>query len=416
MTNSIWYRTEDVSQKRIKMENFVFTPLPRIHFGVGKVEMLPQEIVRCSQNDRHDQGDSSVLLLVGERSLQANPLWGQLSEKIGDLGLAVHIERVCGEPSPTLVDSIVEKYRQQAIAVVAAIGGGSVLDGGKAVAAMLTMSGSVIDYLEGVGSREPEGTKIPFIAVPTTSGTGSELTCNSVISSVGQNGFKKSLRHPNYMPDTAIIDPALTMDCPLRISGFCAMDGFSQLVESYLSSKASPLTDDLAFGAIARLHGPLRRICQGRADLVDRRAMSYGAAISGITLTNAGLGLIHGFASMIGGFLPIPHGEVCAALLAPCNRVSLEKLQKEKSNEEALGKYARLGRVFSEKEKGNDRYFQDSFIAMLTELIEEVKPAPLSNYITTEVDLGDIARQSTCKNNPIELDVETRFEILRGLL
>lgn len=391
----------------MSLDSFTFSTLPRILFGVGKSEMLPQLIAGYGR---------SVLLLVGERSLQANPVWAKIQEDMVDLGLEAHIEQITGEPSPELVDTIVSKYRQRHIAVLGAMGGGSVLDGGKAVAAMLTMEGSVVDYLEGVGSKKPEGTKVPFIAVPTTAGTGSELTCNSVISAVGSNGFKKSLRHENYMPDVAIIDPALTLNCPVKISAFCAMDGFSQLVESYLSSKASPVTDDLALGAIGRLQGPLMRICRGQANLDDRAAMSYGAAISGITLTNAGLGVIHGFASVIGGLYPIPHGAVCATLLAVCNRITLAKLQKEGEDSAALHKYARLGKIFSDREKASDRFYQDNFIEMLTGLTELVQPATLSSCGMTSKDVEMVAQKSGCKNNPVELDVGERREILAGLL
>ncbi len=394
----------------MSIDSFTMSPLPAILFGAGKAQMLPQTLA--------DYG-RLVLLLVGERSLQTNPVWPKLQESMEDLGLEVHIEKITGEPSPKLVDAIVEDYRQHDVAVVAAIGGGAVLDGGKAIAAMLTMEGSIIEYLEGVGSREPAGTKVPFVAVPTTAGTGSELTCNSVISAVSREGFKKSLRHENFMPDAAIIDPVLTANCPDKVSAFCSMDGFSQLVEAYLSSKATPMTDDLALGAISRLgrlNGPLTRICQGKADLADRTAMSYGAAISGICLANAGLGIIHGFTSVLGGLFPIPHGAVCATLLAVCNRVTLTKLQKKQSDSVALQKYARLGRIFSNREKASDRFYQESFIEMLIELTELVQPAPLSSYGITFSDLETIAVQSGCKNNPIELDVGERKEILKELL
>ena len=176
------------------------------------------------------------------------------------------------------------------------------------------------------------------------------------------------------------------------------------------------MTDDLALGAIARLSGPLKRICQGKATLGDRTAMSYGAAISGITLTNSGLGVSHGFASVLGGLFPIPHGEVCAALLAVCNRVTLAKLRTARSDAEALRKYATLGKIFSEKEGAGDHYYQDSFLEMLSELTELVQPTPLRSYGMTMADLDDLAQRSDCKNNPIEINVDERREILRELL
>jgi len=188
------------------------------------------------------------------------------------------------------------------------------------------------------------------------------------------------------------------------------------LVESYLSSKSSPITDDLALGAIKRLNGPLMRICRGQASPADRTAMSYGAAISGITLTNAGLGVIHGFASVIGGLYSMPHGAVCASLLAVSNRITLAKLRVEGENATALHKYARLGKVFSGREKASDRFYQESFIEMLIELTEMVGPASFSSYGMTLEDVDMIAEKSGCKNNPVELDVDERRELLAELL
>ena len=153
---------------------------------------------------------------------------------------------VNSEPSPELVDETVQKYSAEKIDVVVSIGGGSVIDAGKAISAMLNTSGSVREYLEVVGNKEHPGTKVPFIAVPTTSGTGSEATKNAVISKLGKDGFKRSLRHDNLVPDVALIDPELTLNCPPDITAAAGMDCFTQLAEAYLSGKSNDYTDALA--------------------------------------------------------------------------------------------------------------------------------------------------------------------------
>ncbi|MEE4242145.1 MAG: iron-containing alcohol dehydrogenase, partial [Desulfopila sp.] len=373
--------------------NFSSAPIPRIIFGTGQIYSLPAIVAAYG---------SRVLLLLGSASFQKTPQWVKLQQLLAEGGNVVWVEHIHKEPTPECVDEISGRYRNEKLHVVVAIGGGSTLDGGKAVAAMLACSGGVTQYLEGVGHISPTGTKLPFIAVPTTSGTGSEVTCNAVISRIGSNGFKKSLRHQNYTPDVAVLDPALTSTCPQEITVNCAMDAFSQLVESYLSSKASPLTDDLALGAIKRIRTSLAALCRGDGDIGDRSKMMYAACISGITLTNAGLGIVHGFASAIGGLFPIPHGLVCGTLMAAANEVTLCRLREEaESGRAALKKYVQLGRLFSSREKAGDTYYQDSFIAMLHQLTSAAKLAVLGKYGVREDDLDTIIQQSDCKNNPV---------------
>jgi alcohol dehydrogenase len=385
------------------IKQFTFTPLPRLFFGIGRVAELSRII--------HQYGNT-VLLVLGANSFRKTDHWPRMQEAMSERGLTFYAEQITGEPSPEVIDDITSKYRDRGISVVTAIGGGSVLDGGKAIAAMLPVKGSVINYLEGVGNVPPDGSKVPFVAVPTTAGTGSEVTCNAVISKVGRKGFKKSLRHENYMPDVAVIDPDLTVECPEKVTVNCAMDCFSQLVESYLSTKASPMTDDLAYGAIKRLQTSLWRICRGEGDLEDRTNLSYGACISGVTLTNAGLGVVHGFASAIGGLFPIPHGVVCGTLLAVANEVSLRKLRASGGFQVGLSKYAELGRIFSDKDRAGDQYYQDSFIDMLGELTSTVQPDLLSDYGVGLADIEAIVSRSSSKNNPVSLEPDEMMEII----
>ena len=188
------------------------------------------------------------------------------------------------------------------IDVVLSTGGGSVIDAGKAVSAMLRVEGSVAEYLEDVGTRKHPGTKVPFVAVPTTAGTGCEATRNAVLSRVGPDGFKKSLRHDNFLPDAAVVDPVLTLSCPPDITAACGLDALTQLLESFVSTKASVLTDVLALSGLEHIGNSLVPACTNSGQDIDMRAnLSYAALMSGITLTSAGLGTVHGFASSIGG-------------------------------------------------------------------------------------------------------------------
>lgn len=385
--------------------SFMVKSLPEIRFGAGRIGELPDILSKLGKR---------TLLLTGAGSFLATDHWHELTNKLRSKKIEFFVEHIQGEPSPEIVDTIVHKYLSCSINAVAAIGGGSVLDAGKSISAMLPGGESVLSFLEGVGDRVPDGRKVPFVAVPTTSGTGSEATSNAVISHVGRDGFKKSLRHNNYVPDIALIDPALTITCPQNVTANCSMDAFSQLVESYLSSKASPFTDDLALGAICRLKKSLFRVCRDGGNLEDRSNMSYGALISGITLSHAGLGIIHGFASVIGGYFKVPHGVVCGTLMAAGNEVTLKKLRQQNSNILALDKYSRLGRIFSDRDKESHEYYQDSFIDMLKNLSSELNLNMLSEYGLRIADVSDIAAKSSCKNNPVELDHEEKQAMLAG--
>ncbi len=386
---------------------FTVKKLPRIVFEKEGIARLPELVESLG---------GRVLVMTGAASFTGSQQWQLLQDSLHRRGVEMHHECITSEPSPETIDHICSRHRRHEIEVVAAIGGGSVLDGGKAAAAMLKSDGSVVEYLEGVGTRKPDGATVPFIAVPTTAGTGSETTANAVLSRTGPTGFKKSLRHENYTPDIALIDPLLTIGLPRRQTVYCCMDAFSQLVESYLSTRASAFTDDLAFGALRRLKPSLLRLAQAEVGLEDRVNMSYAACMSGVTLSHAGLGLIHGFAATIGGRYAMSHGLVCATLMAQANAATLEKLRDADSGSSALDKYARLGRLFSEEHKRSDNYFQDAFIEMLQGLTVDCDINSLGRFGISADDLPEIARQSGCKNNPAELEADERQAILAARL
>ncbi len=293
--------------------------LPQTYFAKGAIVTLPKH---ARQFGRH------ILLVTGSQSLEKSGKLNDIVTMLSDEG--IHIERVAvsGEPSPELVDDVVKRFTGKDIDVVVSIGGGSVIDAGKAISAMIPVGNGVTDYLEVIGTKQHSGVKVPFIAVPTAAGTGSEATKNAVLSKTGKNGFKRSLRHDNFVPTVAIIDPELMVGCPGNVTAASGLDALTQLIESYVSTQANPFTDALAASGIAKIGQSLLPLCVQNEDTVFHRAnMAYGAYISGITLAHAGLGVVHGLASPLGALFAIPHGVACGTLLAVCTKATIKKLQ-----------------------------------------------------------------------------------------
>jgi alcohol dehydrogenase class IV len=287
------------------------------------------------------------------------------------------------------------------------------MDAGKAISAMLTVGGNVEYYLEGVGTMDHPGSKVPFIAVPTTAGTGSEATKNAVISRTGISGYKRSLRHDNFVPDIAVVDPVLATGCPPEITAASGMDCFTQLNEAYLSDRSSLYTDALALEGLKAIRASLRKVCSDGSDLNARTEMAFAALTSGICLTNAGLGVIHGFASSIGGLYNIPHGVICGTLMALSNEITIRELRNKKNNQEAMWKYVRLGKLFIESEDKSDDFYIDGFISYLHELTEELGLPGLKQIGVNEKDMKYIVSETDNKNNPVKLNADDMEEILR---
>ncbi len=373
-------------------ERFDFERNPRLLFGAGCVEELPGIAAGLGQ---------TVLLVTGAHSYQGGA-WDAVTAGLEREGLRSFHVTIAGEPSPECIDGAVAKHRPHGIDVVVAWGGGSVVDAGKAISAMLCADGSVSDYLEGVGTRRPTGEKVPFVAVPTTAGTGSEATKNTVISRVGKDGFKKSLRHDAYVPDIALLDPCLMRECPPHVTAACGMDAFTQLLEAYASTKASPLTDTLALSGLEHVGASLMRAYRdGEADIDARAGMAYAAYLSGVTLANAGLGLVHGLASPIGGFFDVPHGVVCGTLMGAVAEANIRTLQDQDDGHPALRKYARAARAVTGTEYAGIAEACDALLRTIHEFTETLEIAKLGAYGITEADLDRIVEGSGNKNNPV---------------
>lgn len=377
--------------------------MPKIIFGSGEFSRLA---------DIAGKFGKRALLVTGKGSFTGSRHFPSLQQAFLQGGIEFRIVRIPSEPTPEMIDAAVSDSSAFNAGVVIAIGGGSVMDAGKAISAMLTLNEPVTDFLEDVGGKQHPGTKVPFIAVPTTSGTGSEATKNAVISRTGRNGFKKSLRHDNFVPDTALVDPELTVDCPPDITAASAMDCFSQLTEAFLSTKSNEYTDALALQGLKAVKQSLLKVYRDRHNTGARSGMSFAALTSGICLANAGLGTVHGFASSIGGLFDIPHGIVCGTLMASANEVNVKKLKSTGENPEALKKYAVLGKMFIDESGKADEYYTAAFISYLHELTEILNLPGLGKFGVAEKHIEEICAATGNKNNPVKLGKEDLAGIL----
>ncbi|MBN2027681.1 MAG: iron-containing alcohol dehydrogenase [Actinobacteria bacterium] len=389
------------------MDKFSFGRCPRIVFGAGTFGEL---------GDIAGGLGRYALLVTGASSLRASGRLSALVESLERRSMRHFHLVVKGEPSPELVDKAVREHRGLGIDLVVAVGGGSAVDAGKAVSAMLPLGAPVMDYLEGVGNAAHTGVKLPFIAVPTTAGTGSEATSNAVLSRTGPGGFKRSLRHDNFYPDVALVDPELALSCPPAVSASCGMDALTQLLESYVSVRATPLTDALAWSGLERVRNDLSAVCaEGAGDVEARAGMAYAALVSGMVLANAGLGVVHGFASAIGGLFAIPHGVVCGTLLGEATRVNISHLERTGARgEEALQRYARAGAMLSGWLDCDVREGCGILLDTLDAWTEELELPRLGEYGLKDSDIDAVLEETSLKANPAALSRGELKEILSG--
>ena len=399
----------------MNISSFSLCTNKKIIFKAGSIDELCAEILFYGRN---------TVLFTGGSSLENRGKLDSIlkSFKTGNVQFTVY--RINEEPSPDLVDKITSELRGKDIQCIAAVGGGSVIDAAKAVSAMLCETGSICDFLEGIGDREPSGKKIPLIAVPTTAGTGSEVTFNAVLSRVGEKGFKKSLRHKNYTPDIAIIDPDLYAGCPPDIAASSGLDALSQLVEAYISTKSFFYTDILITGAIEAVFEALPVVTADRnvEDICNETCedawckMAYGSYISGMALANNGLSIVHGIAGPLGGFFPAPHGSICGSLFSAGMKATIDKLEKNDPDSPALLKFTRLGYIAAKSDDMLPKEARSRFIQIIESMTDNMGIPRLADYGIVEADLEKIADASSNKNNPVKFDKEEIIGILRSRL
>lgn len=391
--------------------DFSIARLPRIIFGRDSINKVPD---LC-----HLYGNK-VLLVTGGRSFESSLAFSQLKTSFENQSIQWSICNVPGEPSPQLVDDFVDEYKTQKIDVVLGIGGGSALDAAKAIAGLLEVNKSVMDYLEGVGPElNYEGPSVPFIAVPTTAGTGSEATKNAVLSVQGDNGFKKSFRDDKLVAEYAVIDPALLSTCPKNIIAANGMDALTQLIESYVSTNANVMTDALAISGIRSAVDALLPMYDHVVNNEAQEKMAYASLMSGICLAQTGLGSVHGLASPLGAYYPVPHGVVCGTLVAEATDMNIQLMLERDSANPALDKYAILGDEIINKRHSNKHASWEALCSTLQDWTEKMNLPRLGSFGVTEDALDKIvanSRGSSMKTNPIVMtDDEIRKVILTRL-
>ena len=319
---------------------------------------------------------------------------------------------VTGEPTIEVVQRGVEVARDYDFVI--AIGGGSVIDAGKAIAALATNPGDVFDYLEIIGKGQPlRNAPLPFIAIPTTAGTGAEVTRNAVLHSP-EHGVKVSLRSPLMLPKVALVDPELTYDLPPHITAATGLDALTQLIEPFVSHRANPISDALCRDGIARVARSLKIAYESGTDAAAREDMALASLFGGLALANAGLGAVHGFAAPIGGTFNAPHGAVCAALLPGVMEANLCALREREPQNPALRRYEEVAHLLT----GDATATAADGIAWVQSLCADLKIRPLRDFGIAECDFSGIVEKaavaSSMQANPIRLTVEELNRVLSG--
>ena len=331
-------------------------------------------------------------------------------------GVATLPFAVRGEPDIAAVEQGVALARDAGCDCVVGIGGGSALDTAKAIAALVANEGALLDYLEVIGAGRPlRNPSLPCLAIPTTAGTGSEVTRNAVIASA-RDRVKVSLRSPSMFPRVAIVDSELTHDLPPPLTARTGLDALTQVIEPYLSSRANPMTDAICREAIPRAAAALPRAFHDGANADARDEMAFVALLSGMALTNAGLGAVHGFAAAIGGMFDAPNGAVCATLLPHVMAGNLRALQAEKDGEHAAERFGHVARMLT----GRPNAAAEDGVRWIRDLVGELEIPGLASYGVSAEDVDGIiaaaARSSSMKANPIVLSEDRLRQIATAAL
>jgi alcohol dehydrogenase class IV len=323
---------------------------------------------------------------------------------------------VAGEPTIALIREGVNAFRDASCDCVISIGGGSAIDAGKAIAAAAANSGDLVDYLEVIGGGQPlENPPWPFIAAPTTAGTGSEVTRNAVLGSP-EHGVKVSLRSPSMLPRVAIVDPELTRGLPPAITASTGLDALTQLIEPYVSWRANAFIDSLCLDGIRRASASLLRAFRDGGDTDARSGMAYASLLGGLALANAGLGVVHGLAAPIGGMFDAPHGAVCAALLPAGMRANIAALREREPQNAALGRYREIARILTSDPEATP----EDGAEWVRNLTVQLAIPSLAHYGIGEKDAAELAekagRANSMKANPIALTSAELAAVLRSSL
>ena len=385
------------------MTQFEFITPARIVFGSGKL----QEITSLVQ----DYG-TRAFVITDDVENRAGTLVNLLAESSIDCEFFT----VTSEPSVRSVQAGCAAFQQSDCQFVIAIGGGSVIDTGKAVAVLVNNSGNPLDYLEVIGKGQAiTNPPVPYIAIPTTAGTGAEVTKNAVLLSE-EHQVKVSLRSPLMLPRVALVDPELTHSVPPAVTASTGMDALTQVIEPYVSILSNSLTDAIALEGIKRGSRSLRKAYQDGSDAAAREDMALTSLFGGLALANSKLGAVHGFAGVLGGMYHAPHGAVCARLLPPVIATNVQALQSREPDNPLLGRFTEVATIVTQ----NPNASVADLVEWVAQLGEDLNIPPLANYGVQQDQFAEIveksARSSSMKGNPILLTESELSDILQQAL
>ena len=380
--------------------NFEFTAPQRVIFGPGAIRQVGALAAGFGRR---------ALAVTGRDVERVAPVLEQLRAQ----GVAATVFAVAGEPTVAGVGQGAAQAVRIAAELVVACGGGSPLDAAKAIAALATNGGQPLDYMEVVGRGQPLAKpSLPLIAIPTTAGTGSEVTRNAVLTSP-EHGVKASMRSFSMVPRIAVVDPELTYGLPPAVTASTGLDALTQLVEPYVCNRTNPLVDALCREGLGRVARSLRRAWSHGRDAAAREDMALASLFGGFALANAGLGAVHGFSGVIGGMFRAPHGAVCAALLPHVMAVNRRALQERAPDSPLAARYEEVARLLT----GNPAASAEEGVAWVARLARDLEVPSLAacgvkaEHVPLIVERAAVA--SGTKANPIELTRAELAEILR---
>ncbi len=383
--------------------NFEFATATRIIFGADTLAQVGPIAAQMGHR---------TLIVTGSAPDRVKPLLKILAQHNLDIATFT----VGSEPTIDMAQQGVQQARAKKCDMVMGFGGGSVLDAGKAIAALLTNGGSPLDYLEVIGQGKPlTEPPAPYIAIPTTAGTGTEVTRNAVLKSA-EHQVKVSLRSPSMLPKLAVIDPTLTYDLPPALTAATGLDALTQVLEPFVSHKSNPVTDALCREGLRRVGGALRQAWENGGDTTARADMALTSLFGGLALANAKLGAVHGFAGPFGGMFPAPHGAVCAALLPHVMAVNVQAMQTRQPENPALARYDNVAHLLT----GHAKAVAADGVTWVQDLCHDLKIPPLSEYGLTKADFALLVdkagRASSMQGNPVKLTPTELTEILERAL
>ena len=372
--------------------HFDFATAARIVFGEGESRRLSETAAPHGR----------ALVVTGSQPDRVRPLVSKFSHSV---------LTVVREPTIEDIRAGLEQARHEKCECVIAVGGGSVIDAGKAIAALMANGGEPLDYLEVIGRGQPlSKPSAPFFAVPTTAGSGAEVTRNAVLASPA-HGVKASLRSAFLLPKAAIVDPELTATLPRSVTAATGLDAVTQLIEPYVSCRANPLTDLYCVEGMRRASASLERAWQNGVDREARAGMSWASLLGGLALANAGLGAVHAFAAAIGGKWNAPHGAICAAVLPHAMEINIEALRRRAPMNQALRRYDEIARILTR----HPHAIAGDALMWIADLCDRLQIPQLSAYGIAATDLDDLAAKaaqtSSMKGNPIPLTHDELLEI-----